>query len=79
MTDAGSVLYGGLSGFLGQGRMEMLDPVGPDAWALPCPCALDHTRPGDWTLALRRNQTGWVAGVEVGCWLARGLPYALIG
>ena len=75
VTDAGGVLYGGFSGFLGQGRMELLDPVGPDVWALPCPRALDHTPPGDWTLAFRRDQAGRVAGVEVGCWLARRLPY----
>jgi len=27
--------------------MELLDPVGPDVWALPCPRALDHTPSGD--------------------------------
>ncbi len=79
VADAGGVLYGGFSGFLGQGRMEMLDPVGPDTWALPCPRALDHTPPGDWTLAVRRDEAGRVEGVEVGCWLARRLPYARIG
>ena len=79
VTDAGGVLYGGFSGFLGQGRMEMLDPVGPDLWVLPCPRALDHTPPGDWTLAFRRNGRGRVAGVEVGCWLARRLPYSRVG
>ena len=79
IADAGGVLYGGFSGFLGQGRMELLDPVGPDVWALPCPRALDHTPPGDWTLAFQRNQTGQAAGVELGCWLARRLTYARIG
>ncbi len=75
VADAGGVLYGGFSGFLGQGRMELLDPVGPDLWALPCPRALDHTPPGDWTLAVRRGQNGGAAGIEVGCWLARRLPF----
>jgi D-aminopeptidase len=79
VTDTGGVLYGGFSGFLGQGRMELLDPVGPDLWMVPCPRALDHTAPGDWTLAFRRDDTGRVAGVEVGCWLARRLPYARVG
>ncbi|MDJ0388875.1 D-aminopeptidase [Roseomonas sp. E05] len=79
VTEAGGVPYGGFSGFLGQGRMELLEPVGPDVWALPCPRALDHTPPGDWTLAFRRDAAGRVAGVEVGCWLARRLPYARIG
>ncbi len=59
--------------------MEMLDPIGPDVWALPCPRALDHTPPGDWTLAFRRDGAGRVVGVEVGCWLARRLDYARIG
>ncbi len=75
VTDTGGMLYGAFSGFLGQGRMEMLDPVGADVWVLPCPRALDHTPPGDWTLAFRRDTSGRVAGVEVGCWLARRLAY----
>jgi len=79
VVEAGGVLYGGFSGFLGQGRMELLEPVGPDVWMLPCPRALDHTPPGDWTLAFRRGAGGRVEGVELGCWLARRLPYARIG
>ncbi len=79
VVDTGGTLYGGFSGFLGPGRMELLEPVGPDVWVLPCPRALDHTAPGDWTLAFRRDGGGRVTGIEVGCWLARGLPYARIG
>ena len=79
VADTGGVLYGGFSGFLGQGRMEMLDPVGPDLWALPCWRALDHTPPGDWTLHVQRDGQGRVAGVEVGCWLARRLPFVRAG
>ena len=79
VTDSGGVLYGGFSGFLGQGRMELLDPIGPDLWALPCPRALDHTPPGDWTLAFQRDGAGTVEGVRVGCWLARGLSYVRVG
>jgi D-aminopeptidase len=79
VADAGGVLYGGFSGFLGQGRMETLGPVGADVWVLPCPRALDHTPPGDWTLAFRRDGANRVAGVEVGCWLARRLNYERIG
>jgi D-aminopeptidase len=78
VADAGGVLYGGFSGFLGQGRMELLEPVGPDLWVLPCPRALDHTPPGDWTLAFRRDPAGRVEGLDVGCWLARRLPYVRI-
>ena len=79
VVDAGGVLYGGFSGFLGQGRMELLGPVGADVWVLPCPRALDHTPPGDWTLAFRRDTSGVVSGVEVGCWLARRLNYERVG
>ena len=79
VADAGGVLYGAFSGFLGQGRAEMLDPVGADLWALPCPRALDHTPPGDWTLAFQRDEAGRAVGVEVGCWLARRLPYVRVG
>ncbi len=76
VADAGGTLYGSFSGFLGQGRMEMLDPIGADTWALPCPRALDHTPPGDWTLAVRRDDAGRATGIDVGCWLARRLPYS---
>jgi D-aminopeptidase len=78
VTTAGGVAYGGFSGALGQGRMELLEPIGPDLWALPCPRALDCAPPGDWTLAFRREE-GAVAGVQVGCWLARGLEYRRVG
>jgi D-aminopeptidase len=78
VTDTSGVVYGGFSGFLGQGRMELLEPVGPDVWALPCPRALDHTPPGDWTLAFRRGADGRVDAVEVGCWLARRLDYVRV-
>lgn len=78
IVDAGGAFYGAFSGFLGQGRMEQLDAVGADLWTLPCPRALDHTPPGDWTLAFERAD-GRVAGVTVGCWLARRLSYRRIG
>ncbi len=79
VADAGGALYGAFSGFLGRSRMELLEPIGPDLWALPCPRALDHTPPGDWTLAFRRDGAGRPAGVQVGCWLARRLSYERIG
>jgi D-aminopeptidase len=76
VTGVDGVYYGAFSGFLGQGRMELLNPIGKDVWALPCPRALDHTPPGDWTLAFRRDDRGRASAVTVGCWLARGLKYA---
>jgi D-aminopeptidase len=75
IADAGGALYGAFSGFLGQSRMEVLEPVGPDIWALPCPRALDHTPPGDWTLIFQPDAAGEVKAVRIGCWLARGLTY----
>jgi len=79
VEDAGGALYGAFSGFLGASRMEMLEPIGPDVWAVPCPRALDHTPPGDWTLAFRRDGSGRVDAAHVGCWLARLLPYERVG
>jgi D-aminopeptidase len=70
ISDAGGALYGGFSGFLGQGRMEALHQVGSRIWTLPCPRALDHSPPGDWTLDVQPD-----GAVVVGCWLARGLRY----
>jgi D-aminopeptidase len=75
IADAGGALYGGFSGFLGRGRMELLEPVGPEVWALPCPRALDHTPPGDWTLIFQTDGVGAVNAIRLGCWLARGLTY----
>jgi D-aminopeptidase len=74
IADAGGMLYGGFSGMLGAGRMEALERIAPTLWALPCPRALDHTPPGDWTLHLTGD-----GGVRVGCWLARGLLYVREG
>ena len=79
VVDAGGIAHGAFSGFRGAGRMERLEPIGPDLWALPCPRALDHTPPGDWTLALRRDAAGAPVAFDVGCWLARRLPYDRVG
>jgi D-aminopeptidase len=78
ITEAGGALYGAFSGFLGQGRMELLEPIGRELLALPCPRALDHTPPGDWTLAVT-PEGGKAVSITVGCWLARGLVYRRIG
>lgn len=75
VADAGGELYGAFGGVLGQGRMERLEPIARDLWALPCPRALDHTPPGDWTIAVRRDVSGQAEGITLGCWLARGLDY----
>ena len=55
--------------------MQALLPHAADIWLMPCPRALDHSAPGDWTLAFRRDGAGEVVGIEVGCWLARHIDY----
>jgi D-aminopeptidase len=74
-VSAGGALYGAFSGDLGQGAMQPLLPFTPDIWLLPCPRALDHAAPGDWTLRFERDSAGLVTGVRVGCWLARDIAY----
>jgi D-aminopeptidase len=76
IVDAGGVLHGACAGPLGHGRMEQLEAIGPDLWALPCPRALDVSPPGDWTLAFHRGEGGRITGAKVGCWLARGYDFA---
>jgi D-aminopeptidase len=78
IADAGGVLFGAVSGWLGQGRMEALNPIAADLWALPCPRALDHTPPGDWTLRISRDDADRPTAIDLGCWLARGLRYQRI-
>ena len=78
VTGNKDVYYGGFSGFLGKGRMELLEPIGVDVFALPCPRALDLAPPGDWTLVVRRNGDNEIIGLNVGCWLARRLRYERI-
>ena len=50
VVDAGGVLYGGFSGFLGQGRMELLGPVGPTSGCCPARVRSTTHRPatGRW-------------------------------
>ena len=73
VTDGG--LYGAFSGFLGQGMMQALLPVGRDIWRMPMPRALDDSPPGDWTLSFERDALGYITGVQVGCWLARRIVF----
>ena len=64
-----------LLGLARPGRDAAAIPFGGDVWLLPCPRALDYSPPGDWTLHFRRDAQGDVAGLQVGCWLARKLEY----
>lgn len=78
IVESGGVIYGRFCGFLGQGVMTIFEPIGGDIWAIPCPRALDYTPPREWTLRVKRGTDGCVAGVEVGCWLARQLYYSKV-
>lgn len=62
-------------GMLGQGPAELAMPVGPDLWIVSTRRSMDAPAPGDWTLQIRRDGAGRVAGARLGCWLARGLDY----
>jgi D-aminopeptidase len=77
-TSAGGALYGAFEGFLGKSPMQPLYPVGPDVWLLPCQRAMDAPAPGDWSLVFDRDDKNAIAGVTIGCWLARGLTYRKI-
>lgn len=74
-SGSGDMLYGMFDGFLGQGPVHMMRSLGDDLWALACPRAMDSSPPGDWTVIVRRNDDGKVAGVTIGCWLARRLEF----
>lgn len=74
-ASASGAFYGAFSGWLGQGIMTGLIPVGGDVWLLPCPRALDYSPPGDWTLHFTRTPAGAIDSVTIGCWLARGLVF----
>ena len=68
-------LYACFEGVLGKGIMERVHPVGPDVWVLATRRSMDAPAPGDWTLIARRNDGGIIAGLTLGCWLARRLSY----
>lgn len=75
LTSAGGALYAAFDGFLGKGAAQPLYPVGKDVWRMPCQRSLDAPSPGDWTVLVRRDDDGAVAGVTFGCWLARQVAF----
>ncbi|EXJ83125.1 hypothetical protein A1O1_06744 [Capronia coronata CBS 617.96] len=74
-SGSGDMVYGMFDGFLGHGPVHLMRQLGDDLWALACPRAMDATPPGDWTIIVRRNDKGKVAGLTIGCWLARRLEF----
>lgn len=67
------------SGLLGQGRPERMAPAGRDVWVVATRRSMDAPAPGDWTLVVQRDAAGGVAGLTLGCWLARGIGYRPAG
>ncbi len=71
--DGGTYLW--TEGFLGEGRPEIVHPVGPDLWLVVTRRSMDAPAPGDWTLQFSRDAAGHVTGATLGCWLARAIAY----
>ena len=75
IVNAGGSWFAGFRGFLGTGPLMPLAPVGKDLWRLTCMRSLDAPAPGDWTVQVKRSDDGRIAGVGVGCWLARNVTF----
>ena len=63
-------LFAGFDGMLGQGPMERMYPVAEGLWVITTRRSMDAAAPGDWTVLALPD-----GGLQVGCWLARGLRY----
>lgn len=74
-TGTGGMLYGSFEGFLGHGPMHLMRYLGEDIWFLTCPRGLDAPAPGDWTVVFKRDETGAIFSVVMGCWLARNVQF----
>ncbi|GMB80104.1 D-aminopeptidase [Shinella zoogloeoides] len=75
--DGGTYLWA--EGFLGTGRPEIVLPAGPDLWNVATRRSMDAPAPGDWTMQAHRDEAGRIAGLTLGCWLARGIGYEKCG
>ena len=67
--------YAGFDGMLGTGPMERMYPLAQDVWSITTRRAMDAAPPGEWTVIVRRDLTGEIQGLAIGCWLARNLDY----
>lgn len=66
-SGSGGMLYGSFDGFLGKGPVHLIRSIGDDVWFLACPRAMDSQPPGDWTIVVRRDDSGDVTGITIGC------------
>jgi D-aminopeptidase len=71
----GGSWFGGFSGFLGTGAMMPMSPAETDLWRLTCRRSLDAPAPGDWTLRIKRGSDNASERIDIGCWLARSVPF----
>lgn len=46
-----------------------------DIWFLTCPRDLDAPAPDDWTVVFKRDETGTIVSVVMGCLLARNVQF----
>jgi D-aminopeptidase len=75
VENAGGSWFASFRGFLGTGPLMPVTPVTLDLLKLTCHRALDAPAPGVWTLLVHRSADGKIAGVTVGCWLARAVEF----
>lgn len=73
---SGRTFAGRFDGFLGRGPMHAISPVAGDVFKLSTPRTMDAPSPGDWTLRVRRDASGKIEGVTLGCWLARNVAFS---
>lgn len=78
LMSQGGAFYAAFEGFLGKSAMYPLYEAGPDVWLLPVQRSMDAPSPGEWKLVFQRDEAGRLAGVKIGCWLARGVDYTRI-
>jgi len=70
--------YVGFEGMLGQGPVERMYPLANDLWIITTRRSMDAAPPGDWTVQIRRDASGEISGLTLGCWLARNIEYRRI-
>jgi CubicO group peptidase (beta-lactamase class C family) len=78
VTGSAGMLYGSFDGYLGKGPAHLMKQLGENTWYMSCQRSLDAQAPGDWTVLFKRDSSGKVTGVTVGCWLARKVPYTKV-
>lgn len=79
VTAQDGTAFAGFEGLLGSSPMERMYPLARDLWIITTRRSMDAAPPGDWTVQVHRDGAGAVAGLTVGCWLARNIRYAREG